>query len=347
MSENNPPRSRACSPFPPGSGGRGLAYGGLQPTQTTALHILDLRIDVVRKDIKNLHLAVCPSHGRIRIAVPHRLDDETIRLAIISRLRWIRRQQANFTRQDRQSARDMVTGESHYVAGRRYRLDVIEHQGVPSVRIRDNATLELRIPPGTDRIARQTVLHRWYRRQLRTAIAALIVKWQPILGVEVAAWGIKKMKTRWGTCTIPARRIWLNLELAKKPPACLEYILVHEMVHLLEHHHTDRFRTLMDHHLPHWPLHRADLNRAPPRPRSLDLLTWGVRQRSRRCGTSSRQGRGGPRALRGRGRGLPLGIGVLIRPGRHGALPYHRLHQPLDRNTSSDTIPSKRSPVLG
>lgn len=254
------PTSANDSPFPPTVGGKGP--GGLGGRHST-LHILDLTIDVVRKDIKNLHLAVYPPHGRIRIAVPHRLDDETVRLAIISRLRWIRRQQANFTRQDRQSARDMVTGESHYVAGRRYRLDVVEHPSPPAITLRTNTTLELRVPPHTPRDKRLAILNRWYRQQLRRQIPPLLAKWQPLLGVEVTAWGIKKMKTRWGTCNIPARRIWLNLELAKKPPACLEYILVHELVHLLEHHHTDRFRTLMDHHLPHWPLHRADLNRAP------------------------------------------------------------------------------------
>ncbi len=157
----------------------------------------------------------------------------------------------------------MVTGESHYVGGRRYRLDVIEHDGPAAVRLRNNTTLELRVRPGTSRAQREAVLHRWYRQRLREQIPQLISKWEPEIGVTVAEWGIKKMKTRWGTCNIDARRIWLNLELAKKPAACLEYILAHEMVHLLERHHNERFQQLMDRLMPQWRLHREELNRAP------------------------------------------------------------------------------------
>jgi len=144
-----------------------------------------------------------------------------------------------------------------------YRLDVIEHNGPATVRLANSTTLQLRVRPGTDRDKREEILHRWYRQRLREQIPPLIAKWEPKIGVEVADWGIKKMKTRWGTCTVEARRIWLNLELAKKPASCLEYILVHEMVHLLERHHNERFRALMDSFLPNWPLHRDELNRAP------------------------------------------------------------------------------------
>jgi hypothetical protein len=227
------------------------------------MQVQGIPVEVVRKDIKNLHLGVYPPHGRVRVAAPLRLDDEAVRLAVISRLAWIRRQQKGFDQQDRQSEREMVTGESHYVQGRRYRLDVIERDGPPAVRLRNNTILELRVRPGASREQREAVLHRWYRRRLREQIPPLIAKWEPEIGVTVADWGIKKMKTRWGTCTIKARRIWLNLELAKKPAACLEYILVHEMVHLLERHHNDRFRNLMDKLMPQWRLHREELNRWP------------------------------------------------------------------------------------
>jgi len=220
-------------------------------------------VEVVRKDIKNLHLGVYPPKGRVRVAVPLRLDDEAVRLAVISRLGWIRRQQSGFGQQDRQSLREMTTGESHYFQGRRYRLDVIEHDGPTSVTLPNNATMQLRVRPGTGRDKREAVLHRWYRRRLREQIPELIAAWEPVIGVEVAAWGIRKMKTRWGSCNIEARRVWLNLELAKKSPACLEYILAHEMVHLLERHHSDRFRELMDRLMPQWRLHRDELNRAP------------------------------------------------------------------------------------
>jgi len=233
---------------------------------TTERHQIKVRgipVEVVRKDIKNLHLGVYPPHGRVRVAVPLRLDDEAVRLAVIARLEWIRRQQNGFEQQDRQSEREMVTGESHYVQGRRYRLNVIEVDGPAAVSLPNNRTLELRVRPGTSREKREAVLHRWHRRWLREQIPQLIAKWEPAIGVTVAEWGIKKMKTRWGTCNIEARRIWLNLELAKKPISCLEYILVHEMVHFLERHHNERFRALMDMLMPQWRLHRDELNRSP------------------------------------------------------------------------------------
>ncbi len=220
-------------------------------------------MEVVRKDIKNLHLGVYPPEGRVRVAAPLRLDDEAVRLAVISRLKWIHRQQDGFERQDRQSQREMVTGESHYVQGRRYLLNVIEHEGSAVVCLPNNKTLELRVSPGTSRDKREAVLHQWYRQRLREQIPQLIAKWEPKIGVTVAQWSIKKMKTRWGTCNIDARRIWLNLDLAKKPASCLEYILVHEMVHLLERHHNERFKQLMDRLMPQWRLHREELNRAP------------------------------------------------------------------------------------
>lgn len=226
-------------------------------------------MDVVRKDIKNLHVAVYPPKGRVRVAAPLRLDDEAVRLAVISRLGWIRRQQRGFQEQDRQSEREMITGESHYVQGRRYRLDVVEHPGRAGVCLPNNTTLRLRVPPGTSREKREAVLYRWYRRGLRERMPGLIAKWEPIVGVKVAEWGIKKMKTRWGTCNISARRIWVNLELAKKPSACLEYILVHEMVHFLERHHNEQFRNHMDRFMPQWRFYREMLNRAP-----LSHETW-------------------------------------------------------------------------
>jgi len=232
-------------------------------TKRHHLEISGIRVEVVRKDIKNLHLAVYPPHGRVRVAVPLRTADETVRLAVISRLGWIRRQQNTLEQQERQSEREMVTGESHFVQGRRYRLDVIEQDAPASVVIRNSKTLELRVRPGTDRDKREDVLQRWYRQLLREQIPGLQAKWEPVIGVHVASCAIKRMKTRWGTCNIEQRRIWLNLELAKKPPACLEYILVHEMVHLLERHHNDRFRAYMDEFLPQWRLHREELNRAP------------------------------------------------------------------------------------
>jgi predicted metal-dependent hydrolase len=220
-------------------------------------------VEVVRKDIKNLHLGVYPPHGRVRVAAPQHLDDQAVRLAVVSRLRWIRRQQSAFERQERQSVRELITGESHYYAGRRYRLDVIEHDGRAGVRLRNKTRMELRVRSGDDTEQRRAVLRRWYRSQLRAQLPALLERWEPKVGVKVAELRIKEMKTLWGSCNAEARRIWLNLELAKKPPGCLEFILVHEMVHFLERHHNERFRDLMDTLMPSWQLARDELNRAP------------------------------------------------------------------------------------
>lgn len=231
--------------------------------ERSVMRIGEFEVEVVRKDIKHLHLRVDAVDGRVRVSAPRRLSDDAVRVAVVPRLGWIRRQQAKFAGQERQSQREMVTGESHYVQGRRYRLEVVEHRGPPAVQLMNGGTVSLRVRPGSDRERRERVLREWYRGLLREEIPVLIAKWEPVLGVTVAEWGIKRMKTRWGSCNTTARRIWLNLELAKKPPACLEYIVVHEMVHLLERRHNDRFRAYMDRFLPGWRLQRDELNRAP------------------------------------------------------------------------------------
>jgi hypothetical protein len=223
----------------------------------------DLVVDVVRKNIKNLHLAVYPPNGRVRVAAPLRLDDEAVRLAVISKLGWIRRQQTKFLEQERQSAREYVSGESHYFWGKRYLLNVVYQSGKSSVVLRNNTKMDLFVRPGRDMSQRERVLLAWYRKHLKEAIPPLITKWEAIIGVQVDDWGVKQMKTKWGSCNIEARRIWLNLELAKKSIRCLEYIVVHELVHLLERLHNVRFTELMDKFLPSWRLIREELNREP------------------------------------------------------------------------------------
>lgn len=223
----------------------------------------DLIVDVVRKDIKNLHLAVYPPAGRVRIAVPLQLSDEAVRLAVISKLGWIRRRQRSFQQQERQSTREYVSGESHYFWGRRYLLNVIYHEGWPRVEVSGKKRINLYVRTGSDIATRERVLLQWYRRQLKAAAAPLISKWEHSIGVKVADWGVKRMKTRWGSCNPQARRIWLNLELVKKSPQCLEYLIVHEMVHLRERLHNSVFKTYMDEYLPQWRLHRQRLNHEP------------------------------------------------------------------------------------
>ena len=220
-------------------------------------------VEVVRKDIKNLHVGVYPPGGRIRVAAPLHLDDDALRMAVISRLGWIRRKQSEFEQQDRQSQREFVSGESHYFEGRRYRLNMIEDEGRPSVRLINNTRMALRVRRGADRDTREAVLHQWYRSQLRDRLPALLEKWEPRVGIQVSEVRIKRMKTRWGTCNSEACRIWLNLELIKKSTSCLEFILVREMVHLIERSHNEQFRDLMGRLMPQWRAHRDHLNRAP------------------------------------------------------------------------------------
>ena len=228
--------------------------------------IVDVRgtaVRVVRKPIKHLHLGVYPPDGRVRVAAPPHVDDDAVRLAVVMRLGWIRRRQAEFERQARQSRRELVTGESHYVDGRRCRLNVVKRDGPREVRLTGNSTLTLHARPGDGRDARDAVLQRWHRRRLRDRLPALLAKWEPRVGVAAAEVRIRRMKTLWGSCNPRARRIWLNLELARKPPSCLEYILVHEMAHFLERRHDDRFHALMDRLMPQWRTHRGALNRQP------------------------------------------------------------------------------------
>lgn len=228
-----------------------------------------LTVDIVRKQIKNLHLGVYPPHGRVRVAAPESMDDEAVRLAVISKHAWIKRQQNRFRSQDRQSPREYIYRESHYYFGHRYLLNVIEQDGPARVVIRNKTVLDLFVPKSNDIQKREHVMNEWYRSELRGHIPVIIKKWKPVLGVEVGFYGIKKMKTKWGSCNSRASRIWINLELAKKPVQCLEYIVVHEMVHLLHRHHDDNFKNLMNSVMPQWRLYRDELNRAP-----LGHATW-------------------------------------------------------------------------
>jgi len=228
------------------------------------LTVADIPVDVRHKEIKNLHVGVYPPDGRVRVSAPTHLDADAVRLALVTRIPWIRRRRAEFLAQERQSAREYVSGESHYYLGRRYRLTVEEGplgRG-PAVAIHGD-TLRLTVPSGNSRETRERAMTAWYRDRLGALIPDLVRRWESELGLAVNEVRIKKMKTKWGSCNIEARRIWLNLELVKKPPRCIEYILVHELVHLAERRHNDRFRALMDRYLPDWRTRRDELNAAP------------------------------------------------------------------------------------
>ena len=230
-------------------------------TDRQQIEIRGTSVEVVRKDIKNLHVGVYPPSGRVRVAAPLRLDNDAVRLALVSRLGWIRRRQEEFRRQDRQSQREYLSGESHYFLGRRYRLNLIEGD-VSGCRIK-GGNIELRVRRGSSWFERDKVLQRWYRQQLREMLPPLVAKWEAKARVRPAEVRIRRMKTRWGSCNAEAGRLWLNLELVKKPVSCVEYVLVHEMVHLRERRHDDRFVGRMDQLMPGWRLRRDELNRQP------------------------------------------------------------------------------------
>lgn len=232
-------------------------------TEHFQVSINGMDVEVVRKSIKNLHLGVYPPVGRVRVAAPSSMSDDAVRLAVIDKLAWIKKQQARFESQPRQSERDFVTGETHFFFGRRYRLRVVERDQPGRVRVASQGTLELSVRPGSTAEQRERVLQQWLRDELKKQIPPLIEKWQPVVGVEAADWGVKRMKTKWGSCNIEARRIWINLELSKKPVECLEYIIVHELAHLHERNHNDRFIGIMDRCMPKWRSIRDLLNSAP------------------------------------------------------------------------------------
>ncbi|MDD5371092.1 MAG: SprT family zinc-dependent metalloprotease [Anaerolineaceae bacterium] len=222
----------------------------------------DLVVEVVRKKVKHIRLTVYPPDGRVRVSIPLRVNDESVRQAVQSKLTWILRQQAKMKVQEQRTPREYISGEKHSFQGNRFVLNVSYRNASPSVRVRDNC-LELSVHPGSDTAQRERVLVAWYRRQLKEAIPPLIAKWEARIGVSVSDWGVRQMKTKWGTCNIRAHRIWLNLELVKKPERCLEYVVVHEMVHLLERYHNAHFKGLMDQFLPQWRLLKDELKREP------------------------------------------------------------------------------------
>lgn len=231
-------------------------------TEAHQIIVHHLTVDVVRKSIKNLHLGVYPPEGRVRVAVPLAVSDDAVRRAVIGKLGWIKRQQANFRGQPRQGKREMIDGESHYFQGQRYRLRIVESSATPKV-VLNKSRLELHVRSEATPEERERLLHRWYRASLKELVVPMLEKWQPVVGVQALHWGVRKMKTRWGSCNAEASRIWLNLELAKKPVPCLEYVLIHELVHLRERRHDDRFRALMDQAMPQWQTWREELNHAP------------------------------------------------------------------------------------
>jgi predicted metal-dependent hydrolase len=228
----------------------------------TSLRLGDIAVDVVLKDIKNVHLSVYPPKGRVRISAPKRMSVETIRVYAVSKLDWIKQQQVKLREQERESRREYLDRESHYVWGRRHLLKVLEEDAAPHVDLRPGWML-LRVRPGASEETRAAVVAGWYRQTLKAAAQPLIDVWEPRLSVRVQRFFVQQMRTKWGSCNPTAHSIRLNTELAKKPRECLEYVVLHELVHLLEHRHNERFKEYMDRFMPQWRQYREELNRAP------------------------------------------------------------------------------------
>ncbi|SHJ18181.1 M48 family metallopeptidase [Lutispora thermophila] len=224
-----------------------------------SIRIEDIDIEVIKKSIKNMYISVYKPDGRVRITAPKKINDGDIWNFAVSKLNWIKKQRAKYQNMEIDPQKQYVSGENHYFQGRRYLLNVIYTRKRQRVEICNNR-MDFYIREGSTREQREKVMIEWYRSQLKKDISKFIEKWEQVMDVKVTSYGVKLMKTKWGTCNPVAKRIWINLELAKKNPRCLEYIVVHEMVHLLERHHNKRFYAYMDEYLPGWKEIKEELN---------------------------------------------------------------------------------------
>jgi len=228
----------------------------------TELKLGDITIEVIQKDIKNIHLSVNPPDGEVRISAPLNINPEAIRAFALTKLIWIKEQQQKIRKQDRDIPRDFMERESHFVWGKRYLLSIIEIDEPPSVNLSHDKMI-LRVRPGTTPVKMKEIVQEWYRDLIRDIVPSLIEKWSPILGVSVEKLFVQQMKTKWGACSPNNGNIRLNSELGKKPKDYLEYVVLHEMAHLLEPTHNERFQAIMDRCMPNWRHLKDELNRLP------------------------------------------------------------------------------------
>jgi predicted metal-dependent hydrolase len=227
------------------------------------MFVADLDVEIIQKDIKNIHLAVYPPTGRVRLAAPIDVNDETLRLFVLSKLPWIRKQQRKFLIQNRQTPRQYVNRESHFFMGRKYLLRVHESDHpyrYPKVVLKTKTYIDLFVRETSTVEQKANLMKEWYRSELKTLLDELVPKWEKILKVKANNIAIKSMKTKWGSCNTEKSNILFNLELAKKPIACIEYVVAHELVHLIERLHNDNFKAHLDRHIPNWIGLKAMLN---------------------------------------------------------------------------------------
>ena len=240
------------------------------------IRVSSLTIETIRKDIKNIHLGVYPPNGRIRMALPLRISDDSARLFAISKISWIKKQQKIFSKHQRQTPRKYVTGETHYLFGKAYRLNVIKSNEPSKIVTKRKTHIDLYIKKSSTILQRRNLFEKFYRKELEIILLKSVKKWEKKVGVKVKESRIRKMKTKWGTCNIKDKRIWLNLELAKQPFHCIDYVIVHELVHLKERKHNDRFIELLESAYPRWQEHKDELNQG-----ILSHFEWGCQSNTK------------------------------------------------------------------
>ncbi len=248
-------------------------------TKAGKLVMADLEVQTVRKNIKNIHIGVYPPNGRVRVAAPLRTTDETIRLIVISKIPWIRKQRDKFARQERETPREYVTGESHYFMGQRYLLNIIQGPYRSSIQLNGMKRMDMYVNLHLNNEDRARIMESFYRMELSRSLDSLVQKWEEKLGVHADEIRIRKMKTKWGSANIRARRIWFNLELAKKSPNCISYVVVHELTHLIEKNHNKRFRGIIESVMPNWKHYRDELNSFISGDRDWNFVTENIQMK--------------------------------------------------------------------
>jgi len=224
------------------------------------IEVNNIIVDVIRKDIKNIHLNILPPYGDVRVTVPLDKDQESVRLFIISKLSWIKKQRKKFSNQERESKKEYITGESHYFRGDRYLLNLIDSREKPKVSIRNNKFIDLFVDKKLPLKKRREIMENWYREELKKILSYKIKEWSKVTKIKIDDWRVRRMKTKWGTCNREKKRIWINLELMKKPTSYMDYVIVHELVHFLERNHNDKFIGYMNRFLPSWETTKTELN---------------------------------------------------------------------------------------
>ncbi len=225
------------------------------------IQVSGIEVNLIKKEIKNFHLNVLPPLGKVRVSVPPKVSDDEVKLFVISKLPWIRKQIKKFQSQERESKREFISGESHYFKGDRYILNLIYHNKKPKIEIRNKKYIDFYVKESLSRDEREKVFYNWYRKELKIILPEIIQKWENKIGVKSKSHHVRKMKTKWGACKHEEKKVWFNIDLIKKPISHLEYVVVHELVHLIEKTHNAKFIYHMDLHLPNWRIHKEELNK--------------------------------------------------------------------------------------